>query len=101
MPGVILSATATAYLAYVYPSQRKVLGSAAAVTATWLPFTTLVMFKGIGRLLELGGSTIEMEKAERSGEVLSLLQAWALQNAVRGMLAFVGGSITLWALLGK
>ena len=47
-PGVILSATATAYLAYVYPGQRKVLGSAAAVTATWLPFTTLFMFKGIG-----------------------------------------------------
>jgi hypothetical protein len=101
VPSVILSATATAYLAYANPAQRKALGFATAVTLSWLPFTTLVMFKGIGRLLELGGSAIEMEKAERSGEILTLLKAWAFQNAVRGMFAFVGGSITLWASLAK
>lgn len=101
VPGAILSATATAYLAYVYPAQRKALGTAAAITFSWLPFTTLLMFKGINRLLEIGGNSIEMQKAEQSGEVLTLLKAWALQNAVRGMLAFAGGSITLWASLAK
>lgn len=101
VPGAILSTTATAYLAYAYPAQRKLLASAAAITFGWVPFTTLFMFKGIGRLLEIGGNAVEMQKAEQSGEVLRLLQAWAFHNAVRGMFAFVGGSIALWASLGN
>ena len=101
VPGAILSATAMGYLAYVYPEQRKAYGAAAAVTLTWLPFTTLFMFKGINRLLEIGGSSVETQKAEQSGEVLTLLKAWAFQNALRGMLAFVGGSVTLLTSLGK
>ena len=68
VPGAILSATAMAYLAYVYPEQRKTYGAAAAVTLTWLPFTTLFMFKGINRLLEIGASSVETQKAEQSGE---------------------------------
>lgn len=99
VPGALISASATAYLAYAYPAQRKLLGSAAAVTISWLPFTTLFMFKGIGRLLEIGASSVETQKAEQTGEVMNLLKAWAFQNAVRGSLAFIGGSITLFASL--
>ena len=101
VPGAILSAAATAYLAYRYPAQRTPLGVAAAVTLSWLPFTLVVMSGGINRLLEIGGNAVEMEKAERSGEVLKLLKAWTFQNAVRGSLAFIGGSIALWNSLGN
>jgi hypothetical protein len=101
VPGAIISAAATAYLAYKYPAQRTALGSAAAVTLSWLPFTLLIMSGGINRLLEIGGNAVEMEKAERSGEVLKLLKAWTFQNAVRGSLAFIGGSIALWNSLGN
>ena len=64
VPGAILSTTAMAYLAYTLPAQRKALGAAPAITFIWVPFTTLIKFKGIGRLLELGGNSVEREKAE-------------------------------------
>ena len=55
------------------------------------------MKKGIDRLIQIGESAAECAKADASGEVTKLLNAWIMQNWVRATLAFSGGMLALWA----
>lgn len=99
IPGSIISAAASAYLAYVLPSQRTLHVANAALTVGVLPFTAAVMMKGIHRLMDVSKDATEQEKAGQSGEVLRLLKAWDAQNAVRAAMCFAGGIAGLWAVM--
>ena len=96
-PMQIISAVASGYLAYTIPEQRTTLAAAAGLSIASLPWTQVVMKKGIDRLLEIGESATELAKADQTGEVTRLLSTWILQNWVRASLSFSGGIVALWA----
>jgi len=100
IPLTSVTAAAFAYLAYRRPAQRVLYASASALTIGFLPWTRIVMYPGIQRLLEISKSSqVQMNAADASGETLSLLKAWYNQNYVRASMAFVGGMAGLFAAL--
>lgn len=100
MPGVIIATTASSYLAYTHPKQRKLFATSAALNLSVPLFTFLVMTKGIYRLIEISQSSAQAAKAEVSGEAVELLKQWALQNALRAAIYFVAGTLS-WVAVAQ
>lgn len=98
VPLGIFSASCSALVAYLLPSQRMIWTVAAIATGAQPPWTALVMRGTNNRLNAIGASMIEQEKASQ-GEVVGLLQQWALMNFVRGLLALVGGLAGVWGVV--
>ena len=97
VPCALISLAGSSYLAYKLPEQRHLWIAAGAITIAPPVFTQLVMKGGINRLLEIGESVVEQQKADQSGEVTRLLKAWVMLNAVRATLSFAGGALALLA----
>lgn len=101
-PAAVISSGASAYLAYLYPQQRQMWATAGALVFAIGPFTQFVMLNGIHRLIHVSeSSSVEQDKAQKSGEVLRLLKAWTMQNWMRVGLNFTGGFIGLWTALNS
>lgn len=101
IPMASITAGAFAYLAYRRPAQRGLYASASALIFGFLPWTRIVMWPGIQRLLEISeGSQGGMNAADASGEMLRLLKAWTDQNFVRAFMALAGGMAGCFAALG-
>lgn len=100
VPGSVISVLASGYLAYVFPEQRTLFGTAVVLTLAPPIFTRLVMFKGISRLVEISQNALEQAKADQSGEATQLLQAWVAQNWVRAAMSLAGGLVAMWAIQG-
>lgn len=99
LAGSLIATTGSAYLAYALPAQRMQHATMAALALGVLPFTRIGMMKGIKRLISLSEDEREAEKAGSTGEVESLLRAWAAQNWVRSLMSFAGGITGLYATL--
>lgn len=98
VPLSIVSASSSALVAYLLPSQRGLWATAAVATISQLPWTVLAMMPTNDRLNALATSKEEQEKASTE-EVVGLLKKWRWMNIVRGSLALVGGVSALYALL--
>lgn len=98
VPSAVIASVTHAYLAYVgTQSETTALHTAAAVTVlATLPWTRLVMLKGIEKLNGMAESKVEQEKANKS-EVEQLLRTWTWQNYVRSVLWVAGGIIGIVA----
>ncbi len=100
IPSAVISVLASGYLAYSLPNQRLLWTVASTAPLCSLPYTGLVMAPGIQRLLTISESTVEQEKAEKSGEHVGLLKAWTAHNYVRAVLYFTGAMCGLVATVG-
>lgn len=101
VPMASVTAAAFAYLAYRRSAQRVLYASASTLVLGFLPWTRVVMWPGIQRLLEISESSqVQMTASDASGEPLRLLKAWTDQNFVRASMAFAGGMAGLFAALG-
>ncbi|KAF2483367.1 hypothetical protein BDY17DRAFT_310389 [Neohortaea acidophila] len=100
-PGVVLSTTAFAYLAYYAKSraERNLYAAAGGLVLSTQPWTLGVMLGGIQRLGAIAKSAVEQQKADASGEAVRLLQGWVWQNWVRAVLTASGGLVGLYAQL--
>jgi Domain of unknown function (DUF1772) len=98
VPLGVFSASCSALVAYLLPSQRKLWAIAAVATFAQLPWTILGMMKTNNRLNAIAASKNEQEKASEK-EVVGLLRQWAWMNIVRGVLAMVGGLAGVWAVI--
>jgi Domain of unknown function (DUF1772) len=97
VPLSIFSASCSALVAYLLPSQRNLWATAAVATIAQLPWTILAMMKTNNRLNIIAASKTEQEKSQE--EVVGLLRQWAWMNVVRGLLAMVGGLAGVWAVM--
>jgi hypothetical protein len=57
------------------------------------------MIPGINRLIAISVDSALQTKSEASGEHVSLLKAWVLQNSIRTAMFFTGGFAGLLASL--
>lgn len=101
VPGAILASTSFGYLAYRAPTtfKRNLYAIAALIMFAPPPWTALVMKPGINRMIEIGRSAVECQKADASGEAVKLLQGWVWQNEVRVLFALVSGALGWYAHL--
>lgn len=99
VPTGITSALASAYLAYnsSNSSQRKLWIGAATGTLLTLPWTRLWMYPGIMRLIAISKDAALQSKSAASGEHVTLLRKWAVENYVRSAMFLAGGFAGLWA----
>ena len=97
VPLGLFSASCSALVAYLLPSQRLLWTIAAVATAAQTPWTLLAMMGTNNRLNAIAASGVEQEKASRE-EVEGLLRRWTWMNVVRGLLALVGGLSGLQAI---
>jgi hypothetical protein len=97
VPLGIFSASCSAVVAYLDPSQRNLWAFAAVATISQTPWTLLMMMKTNNRLVAISASEKEQEKASDE-EVVGLLKQWTWMNFVRGGLALAGGLAGVWAL---
>ncbi|KAF2171010.1 hypothetical protein M409DRAFT_51244 [Zasmidium cellare ATCC 36951] len=91
VPGALVASTAFGYLAYTThnSTHRWLFTTGAILTFGVLPFTRLVMYGGIQRLIEISGSSTVQERS--GAEVTKSLKAWTVQNWVRcGMMLTAG-----------
>ncbi|EEU39442.1 uncharacterized protein NECHADRAFT_102710 [Fusarium vanettenii 77-13-4] len=100
VPLSIVSASASAFAAYLVPSQRTIWVAAAVTTISQIPWTGLVMMGTNNRLNAIAASKVELEKASKE-EVVDLLKRWRWMNIVRGSLALVGGLTAVWAAMSE
>lgn len=98
LPFVVASTLSSATVAYLVPAQRSAHILAGAATFATLPWTIVVMMRGIQRLLKLDESEVDREKAGKE-EVVRLLKQWRWMNNVRSVLALVGGVVGVWGLI--
>ena len=98
VPLGLFSASCSALVAYLLPSQQTLWAVTALATFAQLPWTGLVMMKTINRLNAIAASKVEQEKASQE-EVVALLRQWAWMNIVRGLMAMVGGLTGVWAVV--
>ncbi len=98
VPLGLFSASCSALVAYLLPSQRTLWSVAGVATFAQLPWTLLFMMKTINRLGAIAASKDEQVKAS-GAEVVALLRQWAWMNIVRGLLAMVGGLAGVWAVV--
>lgn len=97
--GSLISTAGASYLAYTLPGQRTQYAAMASIMVSGLPFTRVVMMRGIKRLIGISEDEREAEKAGVNGEAERLLRAWAAQNYIRCILSFAAGLIGLHAAL--
>ena len=98
VPLGLFSASCSALVAYLLPSQRTLWAVAGVSTFAQVPWTVLVMMTTVKRLNAIAGSKVEQEKASKQ-EVVALLRRWTWMNVVRGGLAALGGLIGVWAIV--
>ena len=100
-PGAILAATSFGYLAYHARTreERNLYVAAGLMVFSTQPWTLLVMRPGISRLIEIGRSAAESQKADQTREAVQLLKGWVWQNWVRAVLTFSSGVVGFWAQL--
>ncbi|KAK4501933.1 hypothetical protein PRZ48_007743 [Zasmidium cellare] len=91
VPGALAASTAFGYLAYTTRNNthRRLFTTGAILTFGVLPFTRLVMYSGIERLIEISGSAAVQERS--GAEVTKLLKAWTVQNWVRAGMMLTAG----------
>lgn len=97
--GSLVSTAGASYLAFMLPGQRTHYGAMAGIMFSGLPFTRIVMMRGIKRLIGISKDEREADKAGASGEAEGLLRAWAAQNYVRCLLSLAAGMVGLFAAL--
>ena len=98
VPLGLFSASCSALVAYLFPSQRTLWAVAGVATFAQVPWTALVMMKTVKRLNAIAASKDEQEKANKQ-EVVALLQQWTWMNIVRGGFAALGGLTGVWAII--
>ena len=98
VPLGLFSASCSALVAYLLPSQRHLWAIAGVSTFAQLPWTVLVMMNTVKRLNAIAASKVEQEKASKQ-EVVALFRQWAWMNIVRGGLAALGGLTGVWAII--
>ena len=98
VPLGLFSASCSALVAYLLPSQWTLWAVAGVSTFAQVPWTVLVMMTTVKRLNAIAGSKVEQEKASKQ-EVVALLRQWTWMNVVRGGLAALGGLIGVWAVV--
>ncbi|KXL43603.1 hypothetical protein M433DRAFT_144912 [Acidomyces richmondensis BFW] len=91
LPSSVLSAAASAYLAYVLPSQRSFWATAAGALLVPPIWTGLVMKANISRLIEISKDKSMQEKATANLEARQRLIKWTKQNYVRVAAFMVAG----------
>ncbi|GAA5918462.1 hypothetical protein JCM6882_005141 [Rhodosporidiobolus microsporus] len=97
-----VSAALFSFLAYSLPEKRKAYGAAAALVASILPFTVLLMLPASNqRLIDLNDLAKKDKDAVegKRGEVEGLLKTFGRLNAVRAVLVAAGGVVGLGAAL--
>lgn len=100
IPSAIVSAVASAYLAYTLPDERLLWTVASTTPIATLAYTSILMMPDIQRLLSISQSNVELEKVERNREHVALLKKWAAHNHVRAAMYFTGGMCGLLAVVG-
>ena len=98
VPLGLFSASCSALVAYLLPSQRSLWALAGVATFGQVPWTALVMMKTVKRLNAIAASKDEQEKANKQ-EVVGLLRQWTWMNIIRGGLAAFGGLTGVWAIV--
>lgn len=98
VPLGLFSASCSALVAYLLPSQRNLWAIASVAAFAQTPWTLLVMMKTNNRLNTIAASKDEQEKASKE-EVVGLLRQWSWMNIIRGGLPLVGGLIGVWAIV--
>ena len=98
VPLGLFSASCSALVAYLLPSQRYLWALAGVATFGQVPWTALVMMKTVKRLNAIAASKDEQEKASKQ-EVVDLLRQWTWMNVIRGGLAAFGGLTGVWAIV--
>ena len=98
VPLGLFSASCSALVAYLLPSQRTLWAVAGVATFSQVPWTALVMMKTVKRLNAIAASKEEQEKASKQ-EVAALFWQWTWMNIVRGGFAALGGLTGVWAIV--
>ena len=98
VPLGLFSASCSALVAYLLPSQRTLWAVAGLATFAQVPWTAVVMMKTVKRLNAIAASKVEQEKADKQ-EVVALLRQWTWMNVIRGGLAALGGLTGVWAII--
>ena len=98
VPLGLFSASCSALVAYLLPSQRHLWAVAGLATFAQVPWTAVVMMKTVKRLNAIAASKVEQEKADKQ-EVVALLRQWTWMNVIRGGLAALGGLTGVWAII--
>lgn len=103
VPGAVIACAGFSYLAYNARSteERNLYIASAAMVITPQPWTVLVMKSGIDRLIQIGASAVESQKADQTREAVQLLKGWVWQNYVRAALGFAAGAVGFWTHLQK
>lgn len=94
-PDAISATAAFAYLAYAVPAKRTYYAAASACILSTQIFTITVMLSGINRMIAISESAVEQQKADATGEALTLMKKWVVQNYIRVVMHFSGGMIGL------
>lgn len=99
VPSALISVASASYLAYMIPAQRNIWAAAAIACAIPGPWTTLIMGRGINRLIEISGDKGKQEKATANLEARQLLIRWVKQNYVRSACFLFAGVAALRATI--
>ncbi|KAK5175724.1 uncharacterized protein LTR77_000863 [Saxophila tyrrhenica] len=97
----LLSTSASAYLAYVLPEQRREWTTAAAAMFLTVPWRALMMGKGEKRLVEISKEERVRAKSEMTLEHRQLMIRWVKMNWVNVVLGAVSGVTGLMAVVGR
>ncbi|KAK3056622.1 hypothetical protein LTR09_002415 [Extremus antarcticus] len=95
----LLSGSASAYLAYVLPGQRREWTTAAAAMLLTLSWRAVVMMKGEQRLNEMSKDERVRAKSEMTLEHRQLMVRWEKMNWVNVVLTMVSGVTGLLAVV--
>lgn len=98
VPLTVTSAVFNATAAYVSPGAWKEHAMAAALAISIPIYTAVWMQPGITRLLKVSQMDVAAVQSVKREEVLKLLEAWASQTYVRGVLALGAGLLGVWVL---
>jgi hypothetical protein len=98
-PLTILSTATSAYVAYYLPEQRREWTTAAVAMFLGVPWTGLVMWKGITKLQTIADSDALKRKSEQNLEHRQLLIRWVKQNWIAVALQAVSGVVALKAIV--
>ena len=97
-PLVAVSALSASTSAYLDPKRRTMYATAGVITFATLPWTRVVMWNCIQRLIAISTDATLQEKVQVS-EVESLLRQWGWLNFARAGMAAVGGIVGLLAVV--
>ena len=99
VPSGLISGAASLYLAYVLPSQRRLWVTAAVMSMSTAPWTSVVMMPGIKKLLGISEDKAKQTKSDQNLEHRQLLKTWVAQNYFRASLFLTGGLVGFYGIL--